>query len=79
MRLESDNYYGSDFLRMAAILQETEEYKPGMADVHCYPRPEYAFHAEMTDKELGCDNYLDDEFDNWTEAWSRTLITPALP
>lgn len=66
MRLESDNYYGSDFFRMAAILQETEEYKHGMADVHCYPHPEYAFHAEMTDKELGCDNYLDDEFDNWT-------------
>lgn len=35
LRLEDDNYYGSDFIRMAAILQETEKYKPGMADVSC--------------------------------------------
>ena len=69
LRLADDNYYGSDFVRMAAILQVTEEYKPGMADIHCYPRPEQEFHAGMTDKELGCDNHLDDEFDNWTEAW----------
>jgi len=35
LRLEDDNYYGSDFIRMAAILQETEKHKPGMADVSC--------------------------------------------
>lgn len=35
LRLEDDEYYGSDFIRMAAILRETEKNKPGMADVFC--------------------------------------------
>lgn len=69
LRLEDDDYYGSDFVRMAAILQETEEYKLGMAHAFCYPQPGENYHAGMTDKELSCDNMLDDDIDNWAEAW----------
>lgn len=75
LRLEDDEYYGSDFIRMAAILQETEEYQPGMADVYCYARQVKNYRPEMSDKDLGCFNYLDSDIDNWAEAW---LAIPSL-
>lgn len=66
LRLEDDNYYGSDFIRMAAILQETEEHKPGMADVSC----SWSFLKDKTpsatDEELECSNDLDDGY-SWAE------------
>lgn len=68
LRLEDDAYYGSDFARMAAILQETEEYQPGMADVRCYLDQIENFTPAITDKELGCVNELDDGT-SWAEAW----------
>lgn len=70
LRLEDDNYYGSDFVRMAAILQETEEYQPGMADVHCYLDQIENFTPAITDDELGCANTMDDGT-TWGEAWFR--------
>ena len=68
LRLEDDDYYGSDFIRMAAILQETEKYKPGMADVRCYSSQIEVFTPNMTDKELGYANEMDDGT-TWAEAW----------
>ena len=52
LRLEDDNYYGSDFIRMAAILQETEKHKPGMADVSCDWSRLKDITPSATDKEL---------------------------
>jgi hypothetical protein len=66
LRLEDDNYYGSDFIRMAAILQETEKDKPGMADVSCgWSRLKYTS-PSATDIELECANDLDDGY-SWAE------------
>ena len=70
LRLEDDAYYGSDFIRMAAILQETEEYQPGMADVHCYLNQVENYTPATTDEKLGCANTMDDGT-TWAEAWLR--------
>lgn len=70
LRLEDDAYYGSDFARMAAILRETEEYQPGMADVRCYLDQIENFTPAITDEELGCANTMDDGT-TWGEAWLR--------
>ena len=70
LRLEDDAYYGSDFIRMAAILQETEEYQPGMADVRCYLNQIENYTPDITDEQLGCANTLDDGT-TWAEAWLR--------
>ena len=69
LRLEDDDFYGSDFIRMAAILQETEEYQPGMADVNCYVNQIENYHPGMSDDEVGCSNTLDTDIENWAEAW----------
>ncbi len=66
LRLEDDNYYGSDFIRMAAILQETEKHKPGMADVSCDWSRLKNKTPSATDEELECANIMDDE-DSWAE------------
>ena len=66
LRLEDDNYYGSDFIRMAAILQETEKHKPGMADVSCDWSRLKDKTPSATDKELECANIMDD-VDSWAE------------
>ena len=66
LRLEDDNYYGSDFIRMAAILQETEKYKPRMADVSCDWSRLKDKSMLATDKELECTNDLDDGY-SWAE------------
>lgn len=68
LRLEDDNFYGSDFVRMAAILQETEEFQPAMANPRVYPNYIENYTPSMTDKELGCSNDLDDGI-SWAEAW----------
>ena len=70
LRLEDDTYYGSDFVRMAAILQETEEYQPAMTDVYCYLERVENFTPTITDEQLGCANTLDDGT-TWAEAWLR--------
>lgn len=54
LRLEDDNYYGSDFIRMAAILQGTEKDKPGMTDVSCCWSCLKDKSPSATDKELEC-------------------------
>lgn len=66
LRLEDDNYYGSDFIRMAAILQETEKHKSGMADVSCDWTRLKDKTPSATDAELECANIMDDE-DSWAE------------
>lgn len=66
LRLEDDNYYGSDFIRMAAILQETEKHKSGMADVTCDWSRLKDKSPSATDKELECSNELDDGY-SWAE------------
>ena len=68
LRLEDDSFYGSDFVRMAAILQETEEFQPAMANPRVYPGRIEHYTPLMTDKELGCSNDLDDGI-SWAEAW----------
>ena len=66
LRLEDDNYYGSDFIRMAAILQETEKDKPGMADVGCGWSRLRDKSPSATDEDLECSNDLDDG-QSWAE------------
>jgi hypothetical protein len=68
LQLEYDNYYCSDFVRMAAILQETAKLQPGIADVRCYPGGIENFTPEVVDKELGRSNVIDDGA-SWAEAW----------
>ena len=70
LRLEDDSYYCSDFVRMAAILQETEEYQPAMANPCIYLSNIERYTAGMTDGELGCANDMDDGT-TWGEAWLR--------
>ena len=60
LRLDGDCYYGSDFIRMAAILQETEKNKPGMADVFCNWSLLKGKSPSATDAELECSNDMDD-------------------
>lgn len=66
LHLEDDNYYGSDFIRMAAILQETEKHKPVMVDVYCDLSRLKEKTPSATDKELKCSNDLDDGY-SWAE------------
>ena len=66
LRLEDDDYYGSDFIRMAAILQETEKNKPLLADVTCDSWRLKDKTPSATDEELECANIMDDE-DSWAE------------
>ena len=75
LRLEDDDYYGSDFIRMAAILQETEKYKPLLADVSCDWWRLKEKTPSATDAELECANIMDDE-DSWAvpDAKSRHSV-----
>lgn len=74
LRLEDDNYYGSDFIRMAAILQETEKHKPGMADVSCDWSRLKDKSPSATDNDLECSNDLDDG-----SSWAKgPLVNPKL-
>lgn len=66
LRLEDDEYYGSDFIRMEAILQETEKNKPGMADVFCNWSLLKDKSPSATDAELECSNDMDDG-STWAE------------
>ena len=66
LRLEDDEYYGSDFIRMAAILQETEKNKPGMADIFCNWSLLKDNSPSATDAELECSNDMDDG-STWAE------------
>ena len=68
LRLADDAYYCSDFIRMAAILQETEENKPGMADICWFPDMVQSYTPAITDKELGCADEMNDGT-SWAEAW----------
>ena len=66
LRLEDDEYYGSDFMRMARILTRTEKYgcRLNTQLVRQGLSPEYI--PSMTDEELGTINTLDDGV-SWAE------------
>ena len=66
LRLEDDEYYGSDFIRMAAILQATEKNKPGMADIFCNWSRLKDKSPLSSDAELECSNDMDDG-STWAE------------
>lgn len=66
LRLDGDCYYGSDFIRMAAILQETEKNKPSISDVFCNWSRLKDKSPSATDEELECSNDLDDG-NTWAE------------
>lgn len=70
LRLEEDTYYGSDFTRMAAILQETEKYLLDLAHVHPLWSSVADYSPTMSDKELNCENSLDDGT-SWAEGALR--------
>ena len=74
LRLEEDTYYGSDFTRMAAILQETEKYLLDLAHVHPLWSSVADYSSTMSDKELNCENSLDDGT-SWAEGalWNPKL------
>ena len=67
LRLEDDYYYGSDFVRMAVILQETEDYMLDMSLVN--PNSGGNEMSSMTDEELGCKNKFDDGI-----SWAKGLL-----
>ena len=60
------NRKGSDFIRMAAILQETEKNKPGMADIFCNWSRLKDKSPLSSDAELECSNDMDDG-STWAE------------
>ena len=70
LRLEEDTYYGSDFTRMAAILQETEKYMLDLAHVSPLWSSMADYSPTMSDKELNCENPLDDGT-SWAEGALR--------
>lgn len=74
LRLEDDAYYGSDFTRMAPILQETEKYLLDLASVCPQWSHQTEYSPSMTDKELDCENILDDGT-SWAEGplWNPKL------
>lgn len=71
LRLEEDTYYGSDFTRMAALLQETEKYLLDLAHVHPLWSSVADYSPTMSDKELNCENSLDDGT-SWAEGALRS-------
>lgn len=66
LRLEDDGCYGSDFTRMAPILQETEKCLLDLASVCPQWSHKTDYSPSMTDKELDCENILDDGT-SWAE------------
>ena len=60
LRLEDDAYYGSDFTRMAPILQETEKTLLNLMAVCPQWSRKTEYSPSMTDKELECENTMDD-------------------
>lgn len=55
-RQEEDEYYGSDFTRVGAILCETEKYLLDLAQVHLGWSSIAESAPTMSDKELECEN-----------------------
>lgn len=71
LRLEDDKYYGSDFTRMGAILCETEKYLLNLAQVNPFWSSEVEYSPTMNDKDLDCENPLDDGT-SWAEGPLRS-------
>lgn len=71
LRLEDDDFYGSNFLRMIPIMATVEqELKGDLAIIQCSPhwRKDDGRKSSMTDKELRIENELDDGT-TWAEGW----------
>ncbi len=72
LRLEDDDWYGSDFIRMAEILHSTEEDELPLVHERIYLDPTHT--PDMTDEQLGIVN----EMDNGTSWAEAVLHHPAL-
>ncbi len=73
LRLEDDEFYGSDFVRIIPIIATIEQNLKGdLAIIQCstYWRKNDGRKSSMTDKELDIENTLDDGT-TWAEAWLR--------
>ena len=71
LRLEEDNYYGSDFAYMAALICEYEEYYNGSFGENiemCSIQHNSKNTPDMSDKQLECVNDLEDGT-TWAEGW----------
>ena len=64
LHLEDDEYYGSDFIRMAAILRKTEKFYDEMVFASPIIEDLDGYTPSMTDEELDCGNNLDNGM-NW--------------
>ena len=71
LRLEEDNYYGSDFAYMAALICEYEEYYNGSFGENiemCSIQHNSKNTPDLSDKQLECVNDLEDGT-TWAEGW----------
>ncbi len=73
LRLEDDEFYGSDFHSMIPVIAFIESECHGdLPFISCNPywRKDCGHKSSMTDKELGIENELDDGV-TWAESWLR--------
>ena len=73
LRLEDDEFYGSDFARMILVNATLQRDVKGDLDIiSCRPmwNPGCGHKSSMSDAELDIDNHLDDGT-TWAEAWLR--------
>lgn len=73
LRLEEDDYYGSDFAYMAALVCEYEEYCNGSFGEYietCFIWHNSGNTPDMSDKQLECVNDMEDDT-TWAEGWLR--------
>ncbi len=70
LRLEDDDFYGSDFRRIIPIIAYLGDHHHGeLPIITCSPSydPDRKFNSSMSDRELGIENTLDDGV-SWAEA-----------
>lgn len=73
LRLEEDEFYGSDFAYMAALVCEYEVFYRGSFGENiemCFIPHNSGNTPEMNDEQLGCVNDMDDGT-TWAEGWLR--------
>ena len=74
LRLEDDEFYASDFMRMIPVIEFIErEHHGDLAIMECFPswrKGDGLDYASMTDEQLDVVNTLDDG-QTWAESWLR--------
>lgn len=79
LELENDAYYGSDFYRMLSVIDwlfrsEYSDFEFGIEEIEsCGKSLDRSDTPDMTDKELGFDDWLDDGT-TWAEGWLRLPV-----